>query len=246
MENKVETQLRGKSEIPGAARPDHRLLSEENDRTLIAAAENGCSEAFEILVHRHQPRIWRSALRMTRNRADAEDIVQQSLQKAFMHLSQFRGNSAFSTWLTRIVINEAFMLLRKTSYAVDVPIERSGGEDDAALTLDFPYSGPSPEDSCFQQEQKQILSAALNELTPRARKAIELAELEELTTKEAARKVGVSVGAMKARVFQGRKKLQQVLESWMSRSENLRAARNKATCLAQLACPVTGGTSLFP
>ena len=241
----METQFIGEPEIPAAARPPRRLLSDEDDKTLVAAAENGRGEAFEILVHRHQLRLLRSALRLTRNEADAEDIVQQSFQKAFMHLSQFQGNSAFSTWLTRIVINQALMLLRKRSSAVEVPIEQSATEDDAALTLDFPYSGPSPEDSYFRQEQKQILSAALNELTPRARKAIELAELEELTLKEAARKVGVSVGAMKARVFQGRKKLQQVLESWMSQSENLRAARNKATCLTQLACPVTGGTSLF-
>ena len=227
------TQLIGKSELAAAARPARRPLAAEDDRTLVAAAQNGSSEAFEILVHRHQQRALRSATRMTRNQADAEDIVQQSFQKAFMHLSQFQGNSAFSTWLTRIVINEAMMLLRKKRFAVEVPIEQSTDEDGATLTLDFPYSGPSPEDSCFRQEQKQILSAALNELTPRVRKAIELAELEELSTKAAARMVGASVTAMKARVFQGRKKLQQVLESWMLRSESLRTARNKATCLTQ-------------
>lgn len=242
----METQLIGKSEIPAAARPARRLLSEEDDKTLVAAAENGCAEAFEILVHRHQLRMLRSALRLTRNEADAEEIVQQSFLKAFMHLSQFQGNSAFSTWLTSIVIHEALMLLRKSSSAVEVPIEQSGAEDEGVFTLDFPYSGPSPEDCYYRQEQKQILSAALNELQPRARKAIELSEFEGLTRKEAAQKVGVSVAAMKARVFQGRKKLQQILESWMSRSENLRAARNKATCLTELACPVTGGTSLFP
>jgi RNA polymerase sigma-70 factor (ECF subfamily) len=150
-----------------------------------------------------------------------------------MHLSQFHGNSSFSTWLTRIAINEALMLLRKKSSRAEVPIEHSSEENGATLVLDFPYSGPSPEDSYFRQEQQQILSAALNELTPRVRKAIELAKLEELSTKEAARMVGASVTAMKARVFQGRKKLQQILESWMSRSQNLRAARNKATCLTQ-------------
>jgi len=236
VEDRVETRLIGKSERPAAARPACRHLSEEDDKTLVAAAENGCGEAFEILVHRHQLRMLRSALRLTRNEADAEDIVQQSFLKAFMHLSQFQGNSAFSTWLTRIVINEALMLLRKSSSVVEVPIEQSGAEGEAALTLDFPYSGPSPEDSYFRQERKQILSAALNELTPRARKAIELAELEELTTKEAARKAGVSACAMKARVFQGRKKLQQVLESWMSRSGNSRAARNES-CHAIIASP---------
>jgi len=229
----VETQLIGKSEKPAAARPARRLFSEEDDKTLVAAAENGCGEAFEILVHRHQLRMLRSALRLTRNEADAEDIVQQSFLKAFMHLSQFQGNSAFSTWLTSIVMNEARMLLRKRSSAVEVPIEQSGAEDEAVFTLDFPCSGPSPEDGYYRQEQKQILSAALNELQPRTRKAIEMSELEGLTRKEAARKVGVSVAAMKARVFQGRKKLQQVLESWMSLSE--RPARNKSTCLTQLA-----------
>ena len=87
----METQLIGKSEIPAAASPARRLLSEEDDKTLVAAAENGCAEAFEILVHRHQLRMLRSALRLTRNEADAEDIVQQSFLKAFMHLSQFQG-----------------------------------------------------------------------------------------------------------------------------------------------------------
>jgi RNA polymerase sigma-70 factor (ECF subfamily) len=231
----VETQLIEKSEIPAAARPGRRLLAGEDDRILVAAAQNGCHEAFEILVHRHQQRILGSAIRLTRNRADAEDIVQQSFQKAFMHLSQFQGNSSFSTWLTRIAINEALMWLRKKGSAVEVPIEHSSDENGATLTLDFPYSGPSPEDSCFRQEQKQILSEALNELTPRVRKAIELRELEELSTREAARMVGVSVPVMKARVFHGRRKLQQALERWMSRSANFRAARSKATCLTQAA-----------
>ena len=230
----METQALRKSEIPAEASPARHFLSEEDDKTLVAAAKNGCGEAFDILVHRHRLRMLRSALRLTRNEADAEDVVQQSFQKAFIHLSQFQENSAFSTWLTRIVTNEALMLLRKRSSAVEVPFEQSGAKDEAALSLDFPCPGPSPEDIYFREEQKQILSAALNKLTPGARKAIELAELEELTTKEAARKVGVSVTAMKARVFQGRKKLQQALV-WMSRSENLRPAQTKATRLTQLA-----------
>lgn len=219
--------------MPAAANSGRRLRVEEDDRTLVAAAKNGRGEAFEVLVYRHQQKLLGSALRLTRNRADAEDIVQQSLQKAFTHLSQFQGNSSFSTWLTRIVINEALMWLRKKSSAVEVPIEQSSAEDGATLALDFPYSGPSPEDNCFRQEQKQILSAALNELTPRVRKAIELRELEQLSTKDAAQMAGVSVAAMKARLFHGRKKLQRVLERWMSRSENLRPSRSRTTCFTQ-------------
>jgi RNA polymerase sigma factor (sigma-70 family) len=118
---------------------------------------------------------------------------------------------------------------------VEVPIEQSIAENGATLTLDFPYSGPSPEDHYFQQEQKEILSAALKELTPGVRKAIELRDLEELSIKEASRKLGVSSTAIKARVFHGRKKLRRILENWMSRSKNLRAARNPATCLMESA-----------
>lgn len=230
----MKTQLTEQLEVPAAARPARRLLAEEDDKTLVAAAENGCSEAFEILVHRHQRRILGSAQRLTRSRADAEDIVQQSFQKAFVYLGQFQGHSSFSTWLTRIAINEALMWLRKKSSAVEVPIEESGAEYGPTLSLDFPYSGPSPENSCFRQEQKEILAAAMNELSPRVRRAIELRELEELSTKEAARMVGVSVNAMKARVFHGRKKLRRVLESWMSRSDNLQPARAKTTCFKQI------------
>jgi RNA polymerase sigma-70 factor (ECF subfamily) len=229
----VERQLTENFSVPAAARSGQRLLAEEDDRALVAAAENGDNEAFDILVHRHQRRIFGAALRVTRNRADAEDVVQQSFQKAFTHLSQFQGNSSFSTWLTRIAINEALMWLRKKSSAVEVPIEQSSAENEGPSTLDFPYPGPSPEDSCFRQEQKEILSAALNELTPRVRKAIELRELEELSTKEAARMMGVTATAMKARVFHGRKKLQEVLERWASRSDNFRSDRNKATFLTQ-------------
>jgi RNA polymerase sigma-70 factor (ECF subfamily) len=214
----MEPQLREKSQMPAVADPASLLLAEKDDRTLVSAAQHGHSEAFEILVHRHQHRILRSALRWTRNRADAEDIVQQSLQKAFVHLGQFQGHSSFCTWLTRIAINEALMWQRKKSSAAEVSIEPAIETNGITVALDFPSSGPSPEDSCFRSELKQILSAALNKLTPRARKAIELRELEELSTEEAARLLGVSVSAMKGRVFHGRKKLQEVLESWRPRT----------------------------
>ena len=88
-------------------------LSDKGDMTLVAAAKNENRQAFEVLVERHARRIFFAAQRMTRTREDAEDVVQQSLQQAFLHLHQFEGKSSFSTWLTRITINEALILLRK-------------------------------------------------------------------------------------------------------------------------------------
>src|SRR5580693_3823574 len=77
------------------------------EKELVGAAKNGNEEAFEILVERYRSRMFAVALRFTRVREDAEDITQQSFQKAFVYLQKFEGKSSFSTWLTRIAVNEA-------------------------------------------------------------------------------------------------------------------------------------------
>jgi RNA polymerase sigma-70 factor, ECF subfamily len=185
--------------------------AEIDDVTLVAAAGRGQDQAFEILVGRYQSRILAVALRFTHVREDAEDIVQQSFQKAFVHLRQFEGNSSFSTWLTRIAINEALMWLRKKRSTPEVAIEGTSKNDEPALPQDFPDSGPNPEESCIQREREQILSATMNELTPAMRTAIQLRELSGLSTEEAARAMGISVEAVKGRVFHARRKLRQIL-----------------------------------
>src|SRR5713101_5431720 len=205
-----------------------RLVARE-DATLVAGAKTGDAHSFELLVERHEGKIFSLAQRMTRNREDAEDVAQQSFQKAFINLKKFEGDSLFSTWLTRIAINESLMLLRRKRGSREVPIAESTTEDEAALPLDFPDSGPNPEDSCLQREQERILSAAVNELTPGMRKAIELRELGELSTGETAQVMGLSVGAVKARVFHGRRKLRQTLRRYVesSRTYGNRALRTK-------------------
>ena len=191
-----------------------RLVGRE-DAALVAATKTGDGSAFELLVRRHEGKIFSLAQRMTRNREDAEDVVQQSFQKAFIHLNKFEGESLFSTWLTRITINEALMLLRRKRGSREVPIAESRAEDQTALPLDFPDAGPNPEDRCLQREQERILSAAVNELKPGMRKAIELRELGELSTGETAQVMGLSVGAVKARVFHGRRKLRKTLQRYV-------------------------------
>jgi len=193
--------------------PEHLVTRE--DAALVAVAKTGDARAFELLVQRHEGKIFSLAQRMTRNREDAEDVVQQSFQKAFLHLKKFEGESLFSTWLTRIAINEALMVLRKRRGTREVPIAESNTEGETALALDIPDSGPNPEDSCLQREQERILAAAVNELTPGMRKAIALRELGELSTGETAQAMGLSVGAVKARVFHGRKKLRKMLKLYV-------------------------------
>src|SRR3984957_11007630 len=98
-------------------------LPDEGDLILVAAAKGGNLRAFEILVERHEQRIFFVARRITSTREDAEDVVQQSFQKAFTHLGKFEGRSAFSSWLTRIAITEALMLLRRSRGLREVLID---------------------------------------------------------------------------------------------------------------------------
>ena len=198
-------------------------LREEGDLTLVAAARGGNLQAFEVLVKRNEQRVFFVARRMTRMREDAEDIVQQTFQKAFVHLRKFEGKSSFSTWLTRIAINEALMLLRKGRGLREVSIDDASGNEETPVGLEIPDSGPSPESSYSQREREKILSSSLNRLSHRTRRAIQLRELDGRSTEETARIMGISVGAVKARVFHGRRKLRDALKRsfgspWRSRS----------------------------
>jgi RNA polymerase sigma-70 factor, ECF subfamily len=211
-------------------------LVPEGDAALVAAAKTGDGGAFELLVRRNEGKIFSLAQRMTRNREDAEDVVQQSFQKAFINLKKFEGDSLFSTWLTRIAINEALMLLRRKRGSREVPIAESTTEDGAALPLDFPDSGPNPEDTCLLREQERILCAAVNELKPGLRKAVELREFGELSTGETAQVMGLSVAAVKARLFHGRKELRQRLKRYVesTRTYRTRASRQETRWLSTL------------
>jgi RNA polymerase sigma-70 factor (ECF subfamily) len=200
----------------------NRLVAEE-DASLVAAAKARDTRAFDLLVERNERKIFSMAHRITRNREDAEDVVQQSFHKAFIHLEKFEGKSLFHTWLTRIAINEALMLLRRKRGLHEVPIETSTMKTESALPLEFFDSAPNPEDSYLDREQEQVLSAALNRLRPGIRKAIELRDLGELSTGETALVMGLSVAAVKGRVFHGRKKLRETL----SRSPKVNRRDNK-------------------
>src|SRR5215470_1397064 len=186
-------------------------LGDPCDEAVVLAAKRGDEDAFGMLVKRYQRKMFAVALRYASVREDAEDIVQQSFQKAFIHLDNFEGKSSFSTWLTRIAINEALMFLRRGRALREVPIDDSSRRETAASTLDIPDSGPDPETNYLKRESIEVLSAAINELTVRLRTAIQLRELADLSTQETARRMGVSVSAVKARVFHGRRKLRKTL-----------------------------------
>jgi RNA polymerase sigma-70 factor (ECF subfamily) len=185
------------------------------EQMLVVAAKNGDEQAFETLFKRHRQKVLHVVLRYAHVREDAEDIVQQSFQKAFINLHRFEGKSAFSTWLTRIAINEALMLLRQGRTLRKLLVDDPGEAGGSAASLQMPDSSPDPETSYMQRERVQLLSETLGNLRPGMRTAIELRELAELSTEETARRMGISVAAVKARVFHARKKLQEKLSRYL-------------------------------
>jgi len=196
----------GEPGVTVAASPDS--FSEEE---LVAAAKGGDEGAFETLFKRHQRRMLAFARRYTRVREDAEDVVQQTFQKAFIHLNKFQGKSSFSTWLTRIAINEGLMSLRRRRALHEVPADDSSGDNGTTPGLDLADESPDPEATYLQKEGARILSAAIRHLRPGMRRAVELRELGELSTRETAGLMGLSVAAIKGRVFHARKELGRAL-----------------------------------
>jgi RNA polymerase sigma-70 factor, ECF subfamily len=189
------------------------------EQILVVAAKNGDEHAFETLFKRHQQRVLRVVMRYTRVREDAEDVVQQSFHKAFVHLCRFEGKSSFSTWLTRIAINEALMFLRSISTTRKLSIGVGDAEASAA-SLEIPDSRQDPEAGCLQRERTRILLSALKNLRPHMRQALELRELAELSTEQTAQKMGLSVGAVKARIFHGKRKLRERLRRYVKPSRS--------------------------
>ena len=116
------------------------------DEVLVSAAKDGNQRAFEVLVERHQQRMLAFARRYTRVREDAEDVVQQTFQKAFIHLNKFQGKSSFSTWLTRIAINEALMLMRRGRALREIPLDDSSdhGRDRRQARRRLQHAGRAP------------------------------------------------------------------------------------------------------
>jgi len=185
------------------------------EQMLVVAAKNGDELAFETLFKRHRQKILRVVMRYARVREDAEDIVQQSFQKAFVYLHKFEGKSSFSTWLTRIAINESLMLLRHCRTLREVSVDDHREAEGKAASLEMPDSNPDPEASYLRRERAQILSETLGNLRPGMRKAIELRDLAELSTEETAQRMGVSVAAVKGQLFHARKKLQEKLSRYL-------------------------------
>ena len=177
-------------------------LTELHDERLVSAAKAGDCGAFVELCERHSKKVLRMIYRITQNWADAEDVLQDSLLKAFLHLKNFEGRSSFSSWLSRIAVNSALMSLRKRR-GLEISIDHSS--DSQTWQSWEPWdTTESPEALFEQREKKALLRRAILRLPSTYREVMELQHAHDYSTSEIARTLGISVSAVKSRLLRGR------------------------------------------
>ena len=159
--------------------------------------------------------MFRVTYRITRNREDAEDAVQDCFLNAFLHVRSFHHKARFSTWLTRIAINAALMKVRKNLASREVQMEEHLHATELLSEHQLPDSSLTPEECCAKNEQEAIVKNAVSKLRPRIGKVVEF-RLQEHSLGETAEILGISVGTAKTRLFHARTALRQHLRSRIS------------------------------
>jgi len=214
---------------PGQGQMRSSLVTIE-ERSLLACARAGDTAAFANLVMPHRDGILRLTQRILRNQEDAEDAVQTAFLDALRHLDDFQGRSRFSSWLTRIALNAAFMKLRlsrrRTETSLDEMVER-----DTASRFHVVETRPNPEQECSVKEARILLAKALDRLGPIYAEVLHMFHIQELTAKEAARILGVPVGTVKARLHRARSRLSRHLQPLLVRRRRPLIAHSGFTAL---------------
>jgi len=185
---------------PGPAGPDNPAT----EASLIARAKAGDVAAFELLAGAHADRLFAVLLRLLGDRAEAADVAQEVMLRAWRGIGRFRGSSRFFTWLYRIAVNEANRALaRRSRQPAAVPV-------DDARQLPAP-AGEQPDRLVEQAELRRALGDALASLPPAYRTAIVLRDIEGLPTRDAAEIAGIGQAAFKSRLHEARRKLRAAL-----------------------------------
>ena len=172
-----------------------------SDADLLRAHVAGDSGAFAEIVRRHRDRLWAVALRTVGDREEAADAVQDALLSAYRGASGFRGDSAVTTWLHRIVVNACLDRIRRQRAHPTVPLPGDGGPDADR------YAGPEPAAQAPDQDTAMTVRAALAELPAEQRAALVLVDMQGYPVAEAAQILGVAEGTIKSRCARGRARM---------------------------------------
>ena len=191
---------------PALAVPDEASAAAK-DELLLQQAIAGDSEAQAQLFATHTPKLFRIAFNVLRNKEDAEDAVQDGWCRAYSKFHTFQGRSSPFTWLTRIVINSALMIRRRTKH-VQVSLNQTSDDQEALLNF-LVDKRPSPEEDCRTAEIRGLLMEQIDRLPSPTRAALLLHDVDELSISESTRLLGIKKSAMKSRTLRARQKLAQ-------------------------------------
>ena len=195
----------------------------ETDAELVLRVQQGDKRAFELLVAKYQRRVERLISRLIRDPAEVEDVAQEAFIKAYRALPQFRGESAFYTWLYRIAVNTAKNFLvsqgRRPRPLADTPAEEDGESFDAA---DVVEDNNTPDAVLHSRQVAETVNAAIEALPPDLRTALTLREIEGLTYEEIAEAMDCPIGTVRSRIFRAREAIAERLRPLLGTAEGKR------------------------
>jgi RNA polymerase sigma-70 factor (ECF subfamily) len=189
----------------------------DDEAAVVAQARTGDATAFNELLRRYERKIFRLALHITQNREDAEDVLQETFLKAYEHLDQFQGQSKFYTWIVRIAVNQALMKLRKRKSDRSVSLDETIDTGEDTVAREIAAWDENPEQQYGREELNQILTSAVDGLTPIYRAVFVLRDVDGLSTEETAEALDLSVPAVKSRLLRARLQLRDKLTRYFKR-----------------------------
>jgi RNA polymerase sigma-70 factor (ECF subfamily) len=176
----------------------------QRDERLVSAAKSGSTGAFAELFLLYSKNILRRTLSITGNMQDAEDALQDTFLRAFVHLKQFDERSKFNTWLTRVAINSSLMLLRKRRTRRETSLELASPFEDVCTLLELEDARPNPEEIHDQTQRYHLILRSIRCLPAKLRAAAEMRIITGRSEAETATSLGISVSAVKTRMFRER------------------------------------------
>lgn len=192
----------------------------DSEQALVAQARQGSETAIRRLIKANNQRLFRVARSVMRNDGEAEDVVQATYVKAFTHLDTFRGESQFSTWLTRIALNDALGRVRKRRVTTDLTALDAAVESDSGLGSLFPLSlvPLSADSEADRTEMRKLLEHAIDQLPEAFRLVFILRDVEGLSIAEAASQLGIKPETVKTRLHRARQLLRTTIEQQIAGS----------------------------
>ena len=200
--------------------------ADASDLSLVRRVQRGDKGAFDALVLKYQHKLVKLVMRYVRNPAEAEDIAQEAFIKAYRALPQFRGDSAFYTWLYRIAINTAKnAVVSRDRSPIGYDLDRHSNSDESYDMQSRMKDSETPEALVLTDEIRTTVNAAIDSLPEDLRTAIVLRELEDLSYEEIAATMDCPVGTVRSRIFRAReaidRRLREVFEGGLGRAEEL-------------------------